>query len=418
VNGPATDINEAISQIVRKDRGRLLAALIAGLKDFALAEECLQEALISALNHWGRQGLPRSPEGWILQTARRKAIDRLRRDQNFRRKSEQVAYLMAQDERAAAATQPPEIPDERLRLIFACCHPALAAKTRVALTLRTLGGLSTLEVARAFLDTETAMGQRLSRARVKITKAGIPLTVPGVEYWQDRLGSVLTVIYLIYNEGYSATSGTAPMRIDLCEEALYLARLMDRLQAHEPEIEGLLALILLTHARRDARLIKGAIVPLDEQNRGLWHQHQITEGTEILTRALGRGQGGPFQIQAAIGAVHSEAIAASETRWVEIHALYQHLKVYDSSSVIRLNEAVALSYVQSASAALPIVLALEADLVSYQPYHATCADLYWRTGQINAALSAYDAAIALSTNETERAFLAGRKARARLELTT
>ncbi|MFT7524426.1 MAG: RNA polymerase sigma-70 factor (ECF subfamily), partial [Candidatus Paceibacteria bacterium] len=311
MNGPATDINEAISQIVRKDRGRLLAALIAGLKDFALAEECLQEALISALNHWGRQGLPRSPEGWILQTARRKAIDRLRRDQNFRRKSEQVAYLMAQDERAAAATQPPEIPDERLRLIFACCHPALAAKTRVALTLRTLGGLSTLEVARAFLDTETAMGQRLSRARVKITKAGIPLTVPGVEYWQDRLGSVLTVIYLIYNEGYSATSGTAPMRIDLCEEALYLARLMDRLQAHEPEIEGLLALILLTHARRDARLIKGAIVPLDEQNRGLWHQHQITEGTEILTRALGRGQGGPFQIQAAIGAVHSEAIAAS-----------------------------------------------------------------------------------------------------------
>lgn len=407
-----SDIDRAIGQIVRQDRGRLLAALIVGLRDFALAEECLQEALLSAVTHWGRSGLPRSPEGWILQTARRKAIDRLRRDQNFLRKSEQIGYLMKQDELAATTAEPPEIPDERLRLIFACCHPALEDKTRVALTLRTLGGLTTNEIARAFLDTEAAMGQRLSRARAKITKAGIPLTVPGAEIWQDRLASVLTVIYLIFNAGYSSSSGADPMRVDLCEEALYLARLMTRLRPDDPEIEGLLALILLTHARRHARFRNDASVPLDEQDRGQWDQSNIAEGSSVLTRALERRRSGPFQTQAAIAAVHSEATSAGATSWHEILALYQHLKTYDNSAVIHLNEAVARSYVDGPAAALPLVLALREPLGAYQPFYATLADLYRRIGRLNEAGDAYDAAIALSSNETERTFLTKRKTHA------
>jgi RNA polymerase sigma-70 factor (ECF subfamily) len=404
--GASPITQQTLDLVLRQDRGRLLAALIARLRDFQLAEDALQEALESALVHWGRSGVPASPHGWLLKVAQRKAIDRLRA--SVRDGRGRSALLMLVGEEASDMTAE-DIPDERLRLIFTCCHPALDPKSRVALTLRTLGGLTTSEIARAFLDRETTMGQRLSRARAKITAAGIPFAVPGPEAWAARLDSVLTVIYLIFNEGYSASTGDAPLRLALCDEAIYLARLVDRLRPDEPETEGLLALMLLTHARRGARLDgQGAIVPLGDQDRRLWDGALVAEGTAVLDRAIARRAPGPFQIKAAIAALHVTG-QAGVTDWPQIALLYDSLLRMEPSPVVALNRAVALAEAGHPDAALRAVEALSPQLADYQPFHAARADLLARLGRCDDSIKAYDRAIALSPTSADAAFLGKRR---------
>ncbi len=280
---------QLLSKVAREDYGRFFSALMGNLRNFHLTEDCLQDAFASALIHWSRNGPPPSPQGWLLQTARRKAIDRLRRANNFDRKSVELSALIELDQKAAENEEPSEIEDERLRLVFTCCHPALDEKTRVALTLRTLCGLTTTEIARAFLDFEDAMAQRLVRARHKIGKAGIPYEVPGSSDLPDRLSSVRSVIYLVFNEGYAATFGESQLRVDLCEEAIRLCRLIMQLMPGSAETEGLLALLLLNHSRRFARVRDGQnLIPLEDQNRELWDSQLIREGIEMLDRALNR----------------------------------------------------------------------------------------------------------------------------------
>ena len=399
----AAPILEAIH---RHERGRILAALMAELRDLDLAEEALSEAMESALVHWGRAGVPDRPGAWLLTAARRKVIDRWRRAARLAARAPDLRLLAEAD--AAAREEPaPEIPDERLRLIFTCCHPALEAKTRVALTLRTLGGLTTAEIARAFLDTEPAMGQRLSRAKAKIREAGIPFAVPGPGDWAARLGSVLAVLYLIFNEGYAVTAGAAPLRVDLSAEAIYLARMLDQLRPDEPEVLGLLALMLITDARRAARLgPDGALVALDRQDRRLWDQAGIAEGEALVDRAMALRAPGPFQIKAAIAALHTAP--AIDRR--QIFLLYDSLLRFEPTPVVRLNRAVALAETGEAAAALALVEALRVDLHSYQPFHAALAELRARAGQGAGAAEAYGEAIARSGNAAERAFLRTRLA--------
>jgi predicted RNA polymerase sigma factor len=336
-----------------------------------------------------------------LKVALRKAIDRLRRAKREDRKAADIA-LLAEDE--AAETEPDMIPDERLRLIFTCCHPALDPKSRVALTLRTLGGLSTPEIARAFLDQDTTMGQRLSRAKSKIAAAGIPFVVPGPEDWQGRLDSVLTVIYLIFNAGYTAGPGADR---DLCHEAIYLARMVDTLRPGEAEVEGCLALMVLTHARRKARQsATGESIALGDQDRGLWDHAALAEGAAILDTAIARRQSGPFQIKAAIAACHH----AEGSDWPQIALLYKGLMRHEPTPVIALNLAVALAEAEGAHAGIAVLNPLWAELDNYQPFHAARAELLARTGQIEAALAAYDRAIALTTSTSDARFLVQRRA--------
>ncbi|WP_210205741.1 RNA polymerase sigma factor [Hoeflea marina] len=404
-----TGARQAIEALARADTGRLLGSLLNHIRDFQMAEDCLQEALESALVHWQRSGLPASPAGWVLQTARRKAIDRLRRARNFERKAAEYAVLLDLDRESVECDEPAAIPDERLRLIFTCCHPALDAKTSVALTLRTLCGLTTREIARAFLDSEDAMAQRLVRARHKITRAGIPFEIPGPDLWSERLNAVLTVIYLVFNEGYSATAGPTHLRTDLCEEALRLGSLMKVLRPAEAEIEGLLALMLLIHARASARSDPyGAMVPLDRQDRTLWDRAMIARGLAELDRALSRHSPGPFQLQAAIGAVHAEAPDHAATGWRDIALLYDGLHAMTGNPVHLLNRAVAVSFAEGPEAALSILDRLEADLGQYQPFHAARADLLRRMRRFDSARAAYRRAISLSGNGSERDFLSGR----------
>ncbi|MGL5010154.1 MAG: RNA polymerase sigma factor, partial [Paracoccaceae bacterium] len=323
---------QAITRVMRDDRGRLMAALISRLRDFQLAEEALQEAAISAVSHWGRAGVPASPQGWLLKVALRKAIDRIRSGAREARKAGELARL-AVDE--AAETEPEMIHDERLSLIFTCCHPALEQKSQVALTLRTVCGLTTTEIAQGFLDAETTMGQRLSRAKAKIAAAGIPFSVPEPETWGERLQAVLTVIYLIYNAGY--TVGPFADR-DLCEEAIYLARILNRLRAEEPEVEGCLALMLLSHGRRRARVNgAGATVPPQEQDRSLWDGAMLAEGDQLVRTALARRAPGPNQIKAAIAACH---VLPETPDWPQIRLLYETLMRFEPTDVVRLNLAV------------------------------------------------------------------------------
>lgn len=392
----AVAATRVLDVLVRNDRGRLMSALIARLGSFQLAEEAFQDAMVSAVSHWSRNGVPHSPHGWLLQAAYRKAIDRIRQNKSEARKLDDLRPL-ARDE---AVDDPDEIPDERLRLIFTCCHPALETKSQVALTLRTVGGLSTAEIARVFLDVETTMGQRLSRAKAKIAAARIPYAVPGADEWATRLQSVLAVIYLIYTSGYAA--GPAYGR-DLAEEALFLCRLLNRLHPDDSEIEGCLALLLLTQARCLARVdADGVTVALADQDRTKWNRAQIDEGLGLIDVAMQRRAPGPYQIKAAIAACHAQGAASD---WPQIVLLYDSLLRLEPTAVIRLNRAVALSEAGWLEAALRSLDGLASELNGYQPYHAARADLLSRMGHIDEAAAAYAVAIDLASSEADAAFL-------------
>lgn len=355
--------------------------------------------------HWGRSGLPARPDAWLLQVARRKAIDRIRKSRRHVAHTPDLTLLMEEDE-ASRSTEAPEIPDERLRLIFTCCHPALEEKTRVALTLRTVGGLTTREIARAFLDTEQAMGQRLSRAKAKISASGIPYAIPDRSGWDVRLNSVLAVLYLIFNEGWTAGPGDVPIRVTLCDEAIWLARMMTRLIPDEPEVEGLLALMLLSHARHAARFdAEGIFQPLDEQDRHLWDRGMIRDGIALLDVAVSRRLPGPFQIQAAISSLHVQAARSEDTDWVQILLLYERLVALAPSPVVFLNRAIALAETGALSRARHDLNTLASDLGRYPPFQAARAELARRAGEIGTARDAYDRAIELALSEGDRAWL-------------
>jgi RNA polymerase sigma-70 factor (ECF subfamily) len=390
-----------LDELLRADRGRLVAALAAQLRDLALAEEALHEAVVSAVEHWGRSGVPDRPQAWLYRVALRKAIDVIRRDQRQRARAQGWAALADEE---AAAHDPSQLPDQRLALIFACCHPALEAKTRVALTLRTLCGLSTAQVAAVFLDAEPTMGQRLSRARSKIAAAGIPFSIPDAEDRAPRLASVLTVIYLIYTAGYTRPSDG----LDLRAEALFLARLVHLLAPDQPEAEGCLALLLLTDGRANARIgPDGASVPPAEQDRSLWDHGALEEGRGLVLRALSLRAPGPFQIKAAIAACHAE----TPPDWPQIAALYGALLAYEDTPVIRLSRAVALGEVHGPAAALDAIAPLADSLASFQPFHAVSAEFLARAGHVERAKIVYDDAIMLTEDPADRLFLIKRRAR-------
>jgi len=406
----APDLHQTISRLVRKDRGRLLSALIANLNSFDLAEDALSDALESALIHWRRTGVPENPRGWLLKVAHRKAIDRIRRDVRFSERKPELERLAAEDELHTNESAP-EIPDKRLALIFTCCHPALDAKSRVALTLRTLGGLSTAEIARAYLDKEATMGQRLSRAKSKIATSKIPYIVPGPELWEDRLASVLAVIYLIFNEGYAASSGSSSLRVELCEEAIYLARLLNDLRTGEAEILGLLALMLSAHSRRAARQSgDGVTIVLSQQDRSLWDQDMASQAGRLLQFALAIGKPGPYQIKAAISALHDGTQTASATDWPQIVLLYDRLLGFEPTPVVRLNRAVALAESGKIDSALLEIDRIGEFLTAYQPLYAARAEFLGRLGKYDQARKAYDRAISLTGNKSDLAFLKARRA--------
>ena len=390
----------ALAGVMQADRGRILSALVARTGDFQLAEDALQEALAAALLHWTRADIPQNPMAWLIRVAFRKAIDRLRSAARDSRTAAALAVL-AHDE---AEDEAEDIPDERLRLIFTCCHPALEPKSQVALTLRTLGGLSTAEIARAFLDTEATMGQRLTRAKAKIAAAGIAFAVPGPDLWAERLASVLAVIYLIFNAGYTADPAEPG---DLCSEAIFLARLLAALRPGDAEIEGCLALLLITHARHAARIdADGATVALADQNRQLWDYSAIAEGLSLITQAMARRAPGPYQIKAAIAACH---VRGTTPDWAQIVLLYGSLLRHEPTPVVQLNRAVALAENGQLPAALDLLSSLAGVLDAYQPFHATMAELLARNGNQPEAGAAYDKAIDLSVTAPERAFLAHKR---------
>jgi RNA polymerase sigma-70 factor (ECF subfamily) len=405
--GMYPDITTAIELVYRSDWGRIVATLIRFFGDFDVAEEAAQEAFAAAVEQWSAGGVPEFPRAWIIQTARHKAIDRIRRRTRFEDKLESYATsgLIRTVEEPDYDTS--EIPDDRLRLIFTCCHPALALEAQVALTLRMLGGLETDEIARAFLVPTTTMSQRLVRAKRKIRDAGIPYTAPDTNDMPERMDAVLTVIYLIFNEGYAATRGETLVRADLCAEAIRLGRLVTGLTSpHTPsETLALLALMLLHDSRRDARLDEtGDLVLLQEQNRSLWNREQIAEALPMVEDALRAGVG-PFAIQAAIAALHCQAARAEDTDWPQIVQLYDVLEDIDPSPIVALNRAVAVAMVDGPEAALALMGALAGDLDGYHLLHAARADLLRRTGSAAESAKSYRRALALVTNESERRFL-------------
>jgi RNA polymerase sigma-70 factor, ECF subfamily len=398
-----------IAQIFRAESGRSVATLVRLFGDIDIAEEAVQDAFAVALERWPSAGLPPNPGAWITTTARNRAIDRLRRESSRHDRHAQAALVRAADEPIEPAGP---VSDDRLRLIFTCCHPALAPEAQIALTLRLLGGLQTPEIARAFLVQEATMAARITRAKKKIAAAGIPYRVPGDAELPDRLRPVLAVVYLVFNEGYIASSGDELVRADLCAEAIRLARLLARLMPDEPEVLGLLALLLLTESRRAARTAPdGRLVLLPDQDRTRWDRDLIAEGQTLVRACLRRNQPGPYQIQAAINAVHSDALTAADTDWGQILALYDQLLAVSPTAVVALNRAIALAEVKGPAVALAEVDAL--DLAQYHLLHSTRADLLSRLGRHAEAAAAYDAGRDLAANEAERAFLEGRAAAAR-----
>ncbi len=393
----------AVERVFREEYGRLIASLVRRFGDIEIAEEAAGEALLAALEKWSESGVPPSPGGWLTITASNRAIDRIRRE--TRRDAKQQAALMLYDDTPHEPTGAVE--DDRLRLIFTCCHPALAPEARVALTLRLLGGLTVAEIAQAFLVPETTMAQRITRAKKKISAANIPYRVPHAPDIPERLGGVLAVLFLVFNEGYLASGDGDPVRADLTGEAIRLARILRRLLPEEPEVTGLLALLVLIEARRAARVRHGQLVPLDEQDRAGWDRALITEGHDLVRTCLAINRPGRYQILAAINAVHTDSITASDTDWSQVVALYDQLTRLDPSPIVALNRAVAVAELDGPTVGLALVDRLP--LTTYHAWHVARADLLRRLGRSTEAKAAYDAAIAATQNTAERAYLSRKR---------
>ncbi|WP_170510261.1 RNA polymerase sigma factor [Ruegeria arenilitoris] len=393
----AIAVGHVIDDVLRRDRGRLLAGLINRLGDFQLAEDALQEAAISAVKHWSRNGVPDNPTAWLMRVGLNKGIDRIRAQHREGRKTAALAVTLPD---SVTDDLPEQIPDDRLRLIFTCCHPALDQKSRIALTLRTVCNLTTREIAAAFLDNDQTMGQRLSRAKAKIRAKGIGYSVPDPEIWPERLDTVLTTLYLIFTTGY-VTEDTGPR--DLCHEGIYLARVLRDLRPGEPEIEGALALMLLTDARRPARIdADGAMVPVEDQDRTLWRQGQIRQAQRLLQAAVDQRKPGPFQLKAAIADCHMMAPAPD---WWQMSLLYQSLWACEPTPVVALNWAVVMAEAGHAQLALDKLDSLRPDLDDFQPWHAARAHILQKTGRTAAAVAAYRQAIEAAPNLASRKFL-------------
>ncbi|MEO7746576.1 MAG: sigma-70 family RNA polymerase sigma factor [Actinomycetota bacterium] len=396
----------AVERVFRDEYGRLIASLVRRFGDIDLAEDAAGEALVAALEKWPESGVPPNPGGWLTVTAGNRAIDRLRREK--RREAKHQEALMEGDVAPRAPAGP--VQDDRLRLVFTCCHPALAPEARIALTLRLLGGLTVAEIAQAFLVPETTMAQRITRAKKKIAAAKVPYRVPEAADLPERLGGVLVVLFLVFNEGYLATGDGDPVRCELTGEAIRLARVLQQLLPEEPEVSGLLALLLLTEARREARVRDGHLVPLGEQDRARWDRALVAEGHDLVRECLRIDRPGRYQLLAAINAVHTDAPTVADTDWAQVVALYDQLTRLDPSPIVALNRAVAVAELDGPGVALALVDRLP--LSGYHLWHATRADLLRRLGRSAEARESYDLALATTQNSAERAHLTRRRTEA------